>query len=166
MMMLESSSHQLTSWVPTLRKVPDAQLREDTGSRWGSVIGILAHVLRTDQVYLDILQGRPVDWKIKGLTDQLEEVFVEQRRVDSAWRTAVAEEPDLSRPIRMWWGTPEAEFDVPYFQLVMMKIEHVIQHRGNVDSAIKRLDIELMTNSVLELQLHRMESPHVFKGAH
>lgn len=164
LMPLESASHQLRNWIPTLRKVPDAQLREPTGSKWGSVIGVLAHVVRTDQVFLDLLQNRPVDWQIKGLTDDLEECFVEQARVDAAWHAAVADEPDLGRPVRMWWGTRESEFEVPLFQLVMIKIEHLIQHRGNVDSAIKRLGIELMTNSVLELHLHRIASPYVFAG--
>lgn len=159
---LEAGAHQLKNWIPTLRRIPLEQLHEDTGSRWGSVIGILSHVLRTDQIHYEILCGRPVDWVIKGTTENLEEIFETQKKVDDMFLQAVMEERDLGRPVRLWWGQPDHEFEVPAYQLVLQKIEHTVQHRGNVDSAIKRLGIELMSNSILELTLHKMSSPHVF----
>jgi uncharacterized damage-inducible protein DinB len=121
--------------------LPDAEWRRDLGGAFPTLLGLVAHVVGAERVWLmrwkeEAPAGRPA-WMADPTSAVLRSALAEVERERAAWLRARTDD-DLARPIRytLMDGTGGT---LPLRTLVLHAANHSTYHRGQIASMLRRL---------------------------
>jgi uncharacterized damage-inducible protein DinB len=126
-------------FLSTLRTLEEEEFKRDLGVSYGSVHGIVAHLIGAEIVWLKrVIRGESVT-RIPG-TDELPDLAAFER----AWRETrddwqrVLETADLSRVLH-YRNTKGQEFSDPLWLVMTHLVDHGATYRGILISALRLL---------------------------
>lgn len=123
-------------------EIPDDQRRADRGAFFGSIHGILNHLLFGDRVWLGRFIGQPVPIKIgEPLCATFDELKQQSHMTDLQlieWAKNVSEEW-LNQPFRYTSSADGKTRELPAWVLVTHLFNHQTHHRGQLTTLLSQL---------------------------
>jgi uncharacterized damage-inducible protein DinB len=121
--------------------IPEDDLRLETGTSFGSVLGTLAHILGAQQVWLSRFLGVALD-RLPSQQD-FESLEVLRSSWDDFWPQlefflASLDEAQLESELQ-WTNFRGEEHSTPFRQALLHFVNHATYHRGQVVSQLRQL---------------------------
>ncbi len=146
-----------------LEKAPAELITKDAGSWFGSILGILNHILRSDLAYLARIRASRPELKSlaapaaaydpatapKQLYDNFADLAKRRRQVDEVFKLFAAELTDaaLAREVRATSPKGEAE-SFAVWEVLTQLFNHATHHRGQISQILDAAKIEHDFSSV------------------
>ena len=130
--------------LQTLKQVGPDDLTRETGGSFGSVLGTMAHILGSEQMWLSRLLGVPMQ-RVPGVEDfptvealaASYEDFWPQLEFFLASLGAEQLEPEF-----VWTDTHGETHEAPFRQVLLHLVNHATYHRGQVVNLLRQLGYE------------------------
>jgi uncharacterized damage-inducible protein DinB len=127
--------------LQALAELPEADLTRETGTSFGSVLGTMAHILGSEQLWLSRFLGVPLqhlpsieDFSSYEALRSSYEDFWPQLEVFLASLTLEQLDSEFS-----WTNTRGETHDAPLRQLLLHVVNHSTYHRGQVVAQLRQL---------------------------
>src|SRR5271168_3278518 len=135
-------------WYAAAGKLTEAQLREDRGAFWGSVLGTLNHILWADRQWM----SRFSDWakpelgqkQSAALFDEFSDLRAARVQADadiSTWAEGVTEDW-LAQDLVWFSGTAGKELRRPRPPQVVHMFNHQTHHRGQAHALLSAFGVD------------------------
>jgi len=127
--------------LQALASLPDEDLARETGTSFGSVLGTMAHILGSEEVWLARLLGTPDEAlprppevaDVAGLRAGFEELWSQLEVY-----LASLDESQTGRDLE-WTDADGAPRATPYRQVLLHLVTHASYHRGQVVAQLRQL---------------------------
>ena len=127
-----------------MKAVREEDLTRETGGSFGSVLGTMAHVLGSEQLWLSRFLGVPLG-RLPGIEDYPTAAALEQS-FDDYWpqlefflASLLAEQLDQDF---VWVNTRGETHQAPFRQVLLHFVNHSTYHRGQVANLLRQMGYE------------------------
>jgi uncharacterized damage-inducible protein DinB len=146
-----------------LEKAPAGLLPREAGSYFGSILGVLNHILRSDLGYLARIRASRPEFRSlaapaaaydpatapKQLYDNLADLADRRRQVDEVFNLFVAELTDDALASQMRTTNPKGEAEsFAIWEVLTQLFNHETHHRGQISQILDAAKIEHDFSSV------------------